>query len=48
MAETFDDGAVEALGYRLQMLEMLLHQGEGIEVSEAVIELRRAFEVGEK
>jgi hypothetical protein len=35
-----DDGAIEALGNRLQMLEMLLHEGESIEVSEAIIERR--------
>jgi hypothetical protein len=46
-ADRLDDGAAVARGDLAQPLEMLLHQGEGVEVADPIIELGGALEVGE-
>src|SRR5262245_62023804 len=48
VADGLDDGAMAADGDVLQALEMALHQGEGVEIADAIVEGRGALEVGEQ
>jgi len=48
IADRLDDRAIVADGHALQLLEMLLHQRESVQVADPVIERGRTFQVGEE